>query len=164
MICADFLAGASVLESGFRFPRCAPSLAMGYAKDLQASSEAAPIKVKRRRIQFTSPPSTRTRCWRCRNFGSSKDLHVHHLAKRSKLGDDALYNLITLALIKGSTVFLFLLATFPANALGVCLVDWSDTTRLRASTLGRSSLREVVSKDPHSGTFRSFRPQETSFE
>jgi 5-methylcytosine-specific restriction endonuclease McrA len=34
--------------------------------------------------------------WRCQNCGSSGDLHVHHLAKRSKLGDDALDNLITL--------------------------------------------------------------------
>ena len=34
--------------------------------------------------------------WRCQNCGSSKDLHVHHLAKRSKLGDDALDNLIVL--------------------------------------------------------------------
>jgi 5-methylcytosine-specific restriction endonuclease McrA len=37
--------------------------------------------------------------WRCQNCGSSKDLHVHHLAKRSKLGDDALNNLITLCVI-----------------------------------------------------------------
>ena len=34
--------------------------------------------------------------WRCQNCGSPKDLHVHHLAKRSKLGDDAFDNLITL--------------------------------------------------------------------
>jgi 5-methylcytosine-specific restriction endonuclease McrA len=34
--------------------------------------------------------------WRCQNCGSSKDLQVHHLAKRSKLGDDALDNLMTL--------------------------------------------------------------------
>jgi 5-methylcytosine-specific restriction endonuclease McrA len=34
--------------------------------------------------------------WRCQNCGSAKDLQVHHLAKRSKLGDDALDNLITL--------------------------------------------------------------------
>jgi 5-methylcytosine-specific restriction endonuclease McrA len=34
--------------------------------------------------------------WRCQDCGSSKDLHVHHLVKRSKLGDDALDNLITL--------------------------------------------------------------------
>jgi 5-methylcytosine-specific restriction endonuclease McrA len=37
--------------------------------------------------------------WRCQQCGSSKDLHVHHLAKRSKLGDDALDNLITLCVI-----------------------------------------------------------------
>jgi hypothetical protein len=34
--------------------------------------------------------------WRCQSCGSSKDLHVHHLRKRSDLGDDALDNLITL--------------------------------------------------------------------
>jgi 5-methylcytosine-specific restriction endonuclease McrA len=34
--------------------------------------------------------------WRCQNCGSPRDLHAHHLAKRSKLGDDALDNLITL--------------------------------------------------------------------
>jgi 5-methylcytosine-specific restriction endonuclease McrA len=34
--------------------------------------------------------------WRCQDCDSSKDLHVHHLTKRSKLGDDALDNLITL--------------------------------------------------------------------
>jgi len=34
--------------------------------------------------------------WRCQDCGSSKDLHVHHLVKRSKLGDDALDNLIAL--------------------------------------------------------------------
>jgi len=34
--------------------------------------------------------------WRCQHCGSSKNLDVHHLAKRSKLGDDALDNLITL--------------------------------------------------------------------
>jgi 5-methylcytosine-specific restriction endonuclease McrA len=33
--------------------------------------------------------------WRCQNCGSSKNLNVHHLAKRSKLGDDVLNNLIT---------------------------------------------------------------------
>ena len=34
--------------------------------------------------------------WRCQNCGSSENLHAHHLAKRSQLGDDALDNLITL--------------------------------------------------------------------
>ena len=34
--------------------------------------------------------------WRCQNCGSSKDLHVHHLTKRSELGDDTEENLITL--------------------------------------------------------------------
>jgi 5-methylcytosine-specific restriction endonuclease McrA len=34
--------------------------------------------------------------WRCQNCGSTKDLHMHHIEKRSKLGDDDLDNLITL--------------------------------------------------------------------
>jgi 5-methylcytosine-specific restriction endonuclease McrA len=34
--------------------------------------------------------------WRCQDCGSAGDLHVHHLEKRSKLGDDASDNLITL--------------------------------------------------------------------
>ena len=34
--------------------------------------------------------------WRCQNCGSSKDLHLHHQVKRSRLGNDALDNLITL--------------------------------------------------------------------
>ncbi len=34
--------------------------------------------------------------WRCQNCGTSRDLHVHHLKRRSKLGDDASFNLITL--------------------------------------------------------------------
>jgi len=37
--------------------------------------------------------------WRCQNCGSSNDLHVHHLEKRSKLGDDTVDNLITLCAI-----------------------------------------------------------------
>ena len=34
--------------------------------------------------------------WRCQICGSSKDLHVHHLTRRSSLGHDVLDNLITL--------------------------------------------------------------------
>ena len=34
--------------------------------------------------------------WRCQSCGCTKNLHVHHLRARSKLGDDALQNLITL--------------------------------------------------------------------
>ena len=34
--------------------------------------------------------------WRCQHCGSPKDLQVHHLAKRSELGDDTEENLITL--------------------------------------------------------------------
>ncbi len=34
--------------------------------------------------------------WRCQLCGASNNLHVHHMKSRSKLGDDALRNLITL--------------------------------------------------------------------
>ena len=34
--------------------------------------------------------------WRCQHCGSSKDLHVHHVKARSKLGHDESRNLITL--------------------------------------------------------------------
>ncbi len=34
--------------------------------------------------------------WRCQNCGSPKALHVHHLAKRSSLGNDALNNPVTI--------------------------------------------------------------------
>ena len=37
--------------------------------------------------------------WKCQNCGSAKDLHVHHLTKRSRLGNDELDNLITLCAI-----------------------------------------------------------------
>ena len=34
--------------------------------------------------------------WRCQKCGSSKNLDVHHVTRRSALGDDAEANLITL--------------------------------------------------------------------
>jgi 5-methylcytosine-specific restriction endonuclease McrA len=34
--------------------------------------------------------------WRCQNCGSSANLQVHHIRKRSELGDDILDNLIAL--------------------------------------------------------------------
>ena len=34
--------------------------------------------------------------WRCQLCGTSKDLHVHHLISRGRLGDDAMRNLISL--------------------------------------------------------------------
>jgi 5-methylcytosine-specific restriction endonuclease McrA len=34
--------------------------------------------------------------WRCQRCGSSKSLDVHHMRRRSALGDDAEANLITL--------------------------------------------------------------------
>ena len=67
------------------------------------NSKWSDLHQKRRRIKlsFKDYNSLRQRVlerdgWRCQNCGSSKDLHVHHLGKRSKLGDDALDNLVTL--------------------------------------------------------------------
>jgi 5-methylcytosine-specific restriction endonuclease McrA len=37
--------------------------------------------------------------WRCQECGSSQELQVHHLVKRSQLGDDAEGNLMTLCAI-----------------------------------------------------------------
>ncbi len=34
--------------------------------------------------------------WRCQSCGSTKNLQVHHLRPRSKLGDDSMNNLLTL--------------------------------------------------------------------
>lgn len=34
--------------------------------------------------------------WRCQLCGCSRDLQVHHIRARSRLGDDAEHNLITL--------------------------------------------------------------------
>jgi len=34
--------------------------------------------------------------WRCQSCGSRRNLQVHHMRARSKLGDDALQNLISL--------------------------------------------------------------------
>jgi 5-methylcytosine-specific restriction endonuclease McrA len=34
--------------------------------------------------------------WRCQKCGSSRNLDVHHMSRRSDLGDDAETNLITL--------------------------------------------------------------------
>ena len=34
--------------------------------------------------------------WRCQECGSLKNLQVHHLQPRSRLGDDTMTNLITL--------------------------------------------------------------------
>jgi hypothetical protein len=34
--------------------------------------------------------------WRCQRCGTSKELHVHHLKSRGRVGDDSMHNLITL--------------------------------------------------------------------
>ena len=34
--------------------------------------------------------------WRCQNCGTAKNLQVHHMSWRSRLGDDCFENLITL--------------------------------------------------------------------
>lgn len=61
-------------------------------------------KRPRLKLDFEEYNSLRNRvferdAWRCQSCGSPKDLQAHHLTKRSKLGDDALENLITLCVI-----------------------------------------------------------------
>ena len=34
--------------------------------------------------------------WRCQECGLMKNLHIHHMRRRSQLGDDTMDNLITL--------------------------------------------------------------------
>ena len=58
-------------------------------------------KQPRLRLSFGEYDALRTRVlerdgWRCQDCGSLKTLQVHHLKKRSDLGDDASDNLITL--------------------------------------------------------------------
>jgi 5-methylcytosine-specific restriction endonuclease McrA len=61
------------------------------------------VRQKRPRLKLTDEEYTLLRRrvlerdgWRCQHCGSSKDLHVHHLSKRSRLGDDVMDNLIAL--------------------------------------------------------------------
>jgi predicted restriction endonuclease len=88
---------------GLRSPSlCAQLSPMGYAQEKPMDQ----LRQKRPRLKLSVEDYNLLRHrvlerdgWRCQNCGSSKDLHVHHLKKRSKLGDDALDNLITLCLI-----------------------------------------------------------------
>jgi 5-methylcytosine-specific restriction endonuclease McrA len=61
------------------------------------------VSEKRPRLRL-DPKSYRELCqqvlqrdgWRCQTCGSSTDLQVHHVNLRSRLGDDAEENLVTL--------------------------------------------------------------------
>jgi len=64
------------------------------------------LRFKRPRLKLAAEPYRALRnevlardSWRCQCCGSAKDLQVHHLRSRSKLGDDVLENLITLCAI-----------------------------------------------------------------
>jgi 5-methylcytosine-specific restriction endonuclease McrA len=61
------------------------------------------LRQKRRRLKLDAEEYRilRTRIlerdgWRCQKCGSMKGLEVHHMKPRSRLGDDAIENLITL--------------------------------------------------------------------
>jgi len=61
------------------------------------------LRQKRPRLLLDSEPYRRLRLqvlerdrWRCQHCGSLADLQVHHLKSRSRLGDDAEHNLVTL--------------------------------------------------------------------
>ncbi len=62
-----------------------------------------PLRLKRPRLRL-NPESYRRLCrkvlerdgWRCQLCGRRSDLQVHHIRSRSKLGDDAEINLVTL--------------------------------------------------------------------
>jgi 5-methylcytosine-specific restriction endonuclease McrA len=62
-----------------------------------------PLRQKRPRLKVSSEEYHLLRkkvlerdAWHCQICASSEDLQVHHLTKRSSLGDDVLDNLITL--------------------------------------------------------------------
>lgn len=109
MICADFLAGATLENSESQFPL--PAVSGG------SSEQPCPGKPNRRRpgqsmnklsqrmarlrLSVREYATLRTQVlerdgWCCQSCGSSKNLHVHDLKSQSKLWDDALENLISL--------------------------------------------------------------------
>lgn len=61
------------------------------------------VQVRRRRLRL-NPAAYRELCvevlardgWRCQHCGTLRDLQIHHLCFRSRLGEDSRENLITL--------------------------------------------------------------------
>ena len=79
--------------------RCAPVL----DNEARLKGTMQQLRQKRPRLKLSVEEYSLLRhrvlerdAWRCQDCGSFTDLHVHHLAKRSSLGGDALDNLITL--------------------------------------------------------------------
>ena len=85
------------------------------------------VSQKKPRTRMTGEPYARLRReilerdgWRCQKCGCSKNLDVHHLRRRSALGEDLKTNLITLCRechrilhgsnLRGETVYLVKLA------------------------------------------------------
>ncbi len=111
MICADFLAGAH-LEGGnpdsllFALGRLYSLLTDPQKTEfVQANGESlmADLQPRGPRLRLDPDSYRKLRAemlerdgWRCQSCGSSNCLQVHHICSRSRLGDDADENLITL--------------------------------------------------------------------
>ena len=108
MICADFLAGAA-LETDDSIQDHESSASIGRSSAAHGPSDR--LKKRDERLVFAKEasnssgvcPYARLRReilerdnWRCQVCGCLKNLDVHHLRRRSALGDDAETNLITL--------------------------------------------------------------------
>lgn len=70
---------------------------------MQSSLNSTRLRQKRPRLKLDSKEYAivRTRVlerddWRCQECGSMEGLAVHHIKRRSQLGDDVMHNLITL--------------------------------------------------------------------
>ena len=70
---------------------------------MQSSLYSTRLRQKRPRLKLDPEEYTVVRNqvlerdgWRCQECGSMKGLEVHHIKRRSQLGDDVMENLITL--------------------------------------------------------------------
>ena len=88
MICADFLAGVNVQDGEI------PGVIKRTMQRLRQRRPRLKLSVEDYNL-LCHRVLERDR-WRCQICGSSKDLQIHHLKRRSCLGDDALDNLIAL--------------------------------------------------------------------
>jgi hypothetical protein len=111
MICADFLAGAATQENQSevlalfleRLYKALPDEAAGSAMQQdkkkaygKIAPKATAIRPELRRIRPTRKRVLNRDGWKCQSCGTSANLQVHHLVRRSHLGPDALENLMTL--------------------------------------------------------------------
>ena len=108
MICADFLAGAVLeTENSIQGPECSASIRRSAAtcgrRILQKKRDERPILRKRPRIRVAAVSYARLRKeilerdnWRRQVCGRLKNLDVHHIRRRSALGDDSETDLMTI--------------------------------------------------------------------